>query len=81
MLQRSTTRTVRPMAALTGLLGDYGSEDESAASDHEAVGPKHAISLPRCLRNRQSCCCLCKTSVRVLSFLIIVLQPPLLTEI
>ena len=27
------------MAALTGLLGDYGSDDESAASGQEVAGP------------------------------------------
>lgn len=27
------------MAALTGLLGDYGSDDESAASGQEVTGP------------------------------------------
>lgn len=34
------------MAALTGLLGDYGSDDESAASDHEVPGPQHKPQGP-----------------------------------
>ncbi|KAL3148358.1 hypothetical protein ABBQ38_013815 [Trebouxia sp. C0009 RCD-2024] len=33
------------MAALTGLLGDYGSDDESAGSDHEAVASIDDVEL------------------------------------
>lgn len=49
------------MAALTGLLGDYGSDDESAGSDHEAVGARQSQGYLKLSCNRPGIA-LCKTA-------------------
>lgn len=33
------------MAALTGLLGEYGSDDESAATDNAVAGPNRQLQF------------------------------------
>ena len=51
------------MAALTGLLGDYGSDDESAAGDYEVAGPQHKT------QGQLSLCTAC-TLIAVLMYLV-----------